>query len=68
VADLLPSMPGFAPGSFHVGTVVDRVALGQNVLRILRFSSAIVIPSSLSTLIYHLGDEEKSVRGRSSET
>jgi hypothetical protein len=36
VAGLSPRMPGFAPGSIHVGFVV-RVALGQVFLRVLRF-------------------------------
>jgi hypothetical protein len=34
VASLLPRMPGFAPGSVHVGFVVDKVALGQEVAEI----------------------------------
>jgi hypothetical protein len=29
VAGLSPRMPGFAPGSIHVGSVVDKVALGR---------------------------------------
>jgi hypothetical protein len=29
VAVLSPSRPGFAPGSVHVGFVVDKVVLGQ---------------------------------------
>jgi hypothetical protein len=29
VAGLSPRRPGFAPGSIHVGFVVDKVALGQ---------------------------------------
>jgi hypothetical protein len=35
---LSPRRPGFAPGSIRVGFVVDKVALGQVVLRVLRFS------------------------------
>jgi len=38
VAGLSPRRPGFAPGSVHVGFVVDKVALGQVFLRVLRFS------------------------------
>jgi hypothetical protein len=34
---LLPRSPGFAPGSTHVGFVVDKVVLGQVFLRVLRF-------------------------------
>jgi hypothetical protein len=37
VAGLSPRKPGFAPGSVHVGLVVDKVALGQLFLRVLRF-------------------------------
>jgi hypothetical protein len=37
VAVLSPRWPGFAPGLIHVGFVVDKVALGQDFLLILRF-------------------------------
>jgi hypothetical protein len=40
-----------APGSIHVGLVVDKVALGQVFLRVLRFSPVNIIPPSLSKLI-----------------
>jgi hypothetical protein len=53
---------GFAPGSIHLGFVVDKVALGQVLLRILRFSPVNIIPPSLSNS-YHL-----SVIGSSLET
>jgi hypothetical protein len=33
--------PGFAPGSIHVEFVVDKVALGQVSLQVLRFSPVI---------------------------
>jgi hypothetical protein len=39
------------PGSIHAGFVVDKVALGQVFLRVLRFSPVSVIPPSLSKLI-----------------
>jgi hypothetical protein len=39
VAGLSPRRPGFAPGSIHVGFVVDKVLLGQSFLRVFRFSS-----------------------------
>jgi hypothetical protein len=39
VADLSPFSPGFAPMSIHVGFAVDKVALGQIFLRVLRFFS-----------------------------
>jgi hypothetical protein len=37
VAGLSPRSTGFAAGSIHVGFVVDKVALGQVFLRVLRF-------------------------------
>jgi hypothetical protein len=55
-------------GSFHVGFVVGKVALGQGFLRVLRFSPVSMIPLWLSILVCHLGDENRSVGGRSSET
>jgi hypothetical protein len=47
VADLSPQRPGFDPGSAHVGFVVDKLALGQVFLRVLRFSPVHVIPPVL---------------------
>jgi hypothetical protein len=44
-------------GSVRVGFVVDKVALGQVFLRLLRFSPVNIIPPWLSMFIYHLGDE-----------
>jgi hypothetical protein len=41
VAGLSPRRTGFAPGSIHVGFVVDKVALGQVFLRVLRFPLSI---------------------------
>jgi hypothetical protein len=46
-AGLSPRRPGFAPGSIHVGFVVDKVALGQVFLRVLPFSPASIIPPLL---------------------
>jgi hypothetical protein len=43
VTGLSPWRPGFAPGSFHVGFVVDKVALGQVCLRVLWFSMLIYV-------------------------
>jgi hypothetical protein len=51
VTGLSPRRPGFAPGSIHVGFVVDKVTLEQVFLRVLRFSSVNIIPPSLSKLI-----------------
>ena len=47
VAGLPPRRPGFDPGSVLVGFVVDKVALGQVFLRLLRFSSVTFIPPVL---------------------
>jgi hypothetical protein len=46
--------PGFAPGSVHVGFVVDKVALGQAFLRVFRFSSARI----RTTIIQHHKGEQ----------
>jgi hypothetical protein len=51
IAGLSERRPRFAPGSIHVGFVVDKVALGQVSLRVLRFSPVSIIPPSLSKLI-----------------
>jgi hypothetical protein len=56
VAGTSPPRPGPTSGSFHLGFVLDKMALGR-VLRILRFSP-VNIPPWLSILIYHLGDEK----------
>jgi hypothetical protein len=50
-------MAGFAPWSIRLGFVVDKVALGQVILRIIGFSPVNIIPPSLSNS-YHLGDEQ----------
>jgi hypothetical protein len=47
-------------GSVYVGFVVDKVALGQVFLRVLRFSPVNIIPPRLSLLTYHLGDEQQT--------
>jgi hypothetical protein len=57
VAGLSPRRSGFAPVSVHVGFVVDKVALGQVFLRVLRVSSVSIITPSLSNS-YHLGNEQ----------
>jgi hypothetical protein len=51
VADLSPRRPGFTPGSIIVGFVVDKVALGQVFLRVLRLFPVNIIPPWLSKLI-----------------
>jgi hypothetical protein len=47
----------FALGSVHVRFVVDRMALGQGFLRVIRHSPVSIIPPWLSILIYHFWDE-----------
>jgi hypothetical protein len=51
VVGFSPQKPGFAPGSIHAGFVVDKVALGQVFLRVLRFSPVNIIHPSLFKLI-----------------
>ena len=45
-----PRRPGFDPGSVHVGFMVDKVALGQVLPRVLRFSPVNFIPPELHYL------------------
>jgi hypothetical protein len=66
--NLSPLWPGFAPRSLHVGFVVDKVALGQVFLRVLRLSRVNIIPPWLSILIYHQRINNRPVGGCSSET
>jgi hypothetical protein len=47
VAGLSQRRPGFAPGSIHMGFVVDKVSLGQVFLRVLRFTPSNIIPPLL---------------------
>jgi hypothetical protein len=54
VASLSPRRPRFAPGSFHVGFVVDKVALGQVFVRVLRFSPVDISFHRRSPNSYHL--------------
>jgi len=42
---LSPWRPWFHPSMFHVGFVVDKVALAQIFLRVFRLSSASIIPA-----------------------
>jgi hypothetical protein len=57
----------FAPGSIHVGFVVDKVALGQAFHPFLRFSPVSIIPPPFSILVIR-GMTNMSVSGNSSET
>ena len=47
---LTHGVPGFDPGSVHVGFVLDKVALGQVFPRVLRFSPVNFIPPVLHYL------------------
>jgi hypothetical protein len=58
ISGLSPRRTRFAPGSVHAGYIMDKVALGQAFLRVLRFLPVNVITSWLSTLIYNLGDKQ----------
>jgi hypothetical protein len=49
VASLEPRRPGFTPRSVHLGFMVDIVALGQILPRVLRFS-----PVSVILLLLHI--------------
>jgi hypothetical protein len=60
VAGLSLLRPGFAPGSVHVGFVVDKMALVLVSLRVIRFFTVNIIPPLLSILIYHLKDEHQA--------
>jgi hypothetical protein len=58
VAGLSLQIPGFVPGSVHVGFVVDRVVLGQIFLpSSLVFPCQCHSPVALHSHICHLGDE-----------
>jgi hypothetical protein len=54
------------PGSVHVGSVVDKVALGQGILRVLQFSLVNIIIPWLSIQI-SLGVNNRPIGGCSSE-
>jgi hypothetical protein len=57
------------PGSVRLGFLMDKVALGQVLLEVLRFSPVSMIPPWLSILISHLeGMNNKPFGGHSSET
>jgi hypothetical protein len=48
----------FAPDSVHVEIFVDKLALGQHSLRVIRFSPVSIIPPLVSMLIYYLKDDQ----------
>jgi hypothetical protein len=49
VSRFSPRRHKFGPGSVHMGFVVDKVALGQAFVRVLRFSPLGIIPSVLNS-------------------
>jgi hypothetical protein len=53
VAGVSPHRPGFAPGSNHVGKLVNKLSLVQVSLRVLRCSPVYLIPPSLSKVSRH---------------
>jgi hypothetical protein len=57
VTRLSPRKPGFDLGSVHMGFVVDKVALGQVFLRVLRFSPVSIIP----LVLHYNGKAEKII-------
>jgi hypothetical protein len=63
-----PRSPGFAPGSVHVGFVVNKVALGQCLLQVLLVSPVNSIRLWLNTSIPSGGMNNRPAAGRSSET
>jgi hypothetical protein len=51
---LLPRKPGFAPGSAHVGFVVDKAALGQVIIIIIRIDFKCISDRSDVDLTYFM--------------
>jgi hypothetical protein len=49
VAGLAPWRLGFDPGPVHAGFVVDKLAMGPVLLRVLRFYPVTIIPRMLHT-------------------
>jgi hypothetical protein len=49
--------PRFMPGSVHVGSVVDKVAMGDVLLQLLQISHVNIFPPWVYILIYHLEDD-----------
>jgi hypothetical protein len=68
VANLSPRRTGFAPGSVHVGFVVDKAALGQGFLRVLRFPLSLSFHCGSPCSYITWGMNKRPVGGRSSET
>jgi hypothetical protein len=62
VAGLSPRRPGFDPGSVHLGFVVDKVVLGQVLLRVLRLSPV----NYIAPMLHYNGKAEKTSSSSSS--
>jgi hypothetical protein len=60
MAQAVSRQPLTAGARVHVGFMVDKMALGQLCLRVLRFSPVSIILPWLSMLIYHFGDKRKA--------
>jgi hypothetical protein len=68
ITGLLPRRPVFAPASASVGFVVGKLALGQDFLRVLRFSFTVLFHHGCpySYIIWRMNN--RPVDGSSSET
>jgi hypothetical protein len=55
LAQTVSRQSGLALESVHVGFVVDKVAMGQVSVQLLRFSPIIVIPPGLRTRLSFVG-------------
>ena len=64
VVDLSPRRTWFDPCSVHVGFVVDKVALAQVYLRLLRLHTLRIIPSVLHTHLHHDMTLQKGQSGK----
>jgi hypothetical protein len=56
IVGLSPRRPVFAPGSVNMGFVVDKVALGQVFLRVLRLLPVNISFHRRSPNSYHVGN------------
>ena len=63
VAILSLQRHGFDPRPVHVGSVVDRVAVGQFSLGLLQFSPVSIIPSMLHTPLHPYTTHIRSTHG-----
>jgi len=56
VIGLAQQRPGFDPMSFHVKLMLDKVALRQDILRVLRFSPVSIVPTMVTAHSYPTND------------